>query len=69
MQQNFIWWTRWFVNNLLRLMIRSFSNLLRLMMKYPNRMYLESVGLGILFTLSSFFFVYMFTWIIIAIRF
>ncbi len=69
MQQNFIWWTRWFVNNLLRLMIRSSANLLRLMMKYPNRMYLESVGLGILFTLSSFFFVYMFTWIIIAIRF
>ncbi len=69
MQENFIWWTRWFVNNLLRLMMRSSANLLRLMMKYPNRMYLESVGLGILFTLSSFFFVYMFTWIIIAIRF
>jgi len=69
MQENFIWWTRWFVNNLLRLMIRSSANLLRLMMRYPNRMYLESVGLGILFTLSSFFFVYMFTWIIIAIRF
>lgn len=69
MQQNFIWWTRWFLINLLRLMIRSLSNLLRLMMKYPNRMYLESVGLGILFTLSSFFFAYMFTWIIIAIRF
>ena len=69
MQQNFIWWTRWFVMNLLRLMIRSSANLLRLMMKYPNRIYLESVGLGILFTLSSFFFVYMFTLIIVAIRF
>jgi len=69
MIKNFSWWTRWFVNNLLRLMIRSFNNLLRLMTKYPNRMYFESVGLGVLFTFSSVFFVYLFTWVYIVIKF
>ena len=69
MQQNFLWWTRWFVTNLLRLMIRSFTNLLRLMTKYPNRIYFESIGLGILFTFSSFFFVYVFTLVYVAIKF
>ncbi len=69
MRNNFIWWARWFITNLLRLMIRSYQNLLRLTTKYPNRMYLESIGLGIVFTLSSFFFVYLFTLMIIVIRF
>ena len=69
MRNNFIWWTRWFITNLLRLTIRSYKNLLRLTTKYPNRMYLESIGLGIVFTLSSFFFVYLFTLMIIVIRF
>ena len=39
------------------------------MTKYPNRIYFESIGLGILLSISSFFFVYVFTWIIIAIKF
>jgi hypothetical protein len=69
MQQNFIWWAKWFINNLLRLMIRSSKNLLRLMTNYPNRIYFEPIGLGILFTFSSFFFAYMFTLVYVAIRF
>mgnify|MGYP001246660476 CR=1 FL=1 len=69
MQQKFIWWTRWFVTNLLRLMIRSGKYLLRLMTKYPNRIYFESIGLGVLFAVMSIFFSYMFTLVIIAIRF
>lgn len=69
MQQNFIWWAKWFVTNLLRLMIRSGKYLLRLMTKYPNRIYFESVGLGVLFAVMSIFFSYMFTLVIIAIRF
>ena len=69
MQQNFIWWTKWFATNLLRLMIRSGKYLLRLMTKYPNRIYFESVGLGVLFAVMSIFSSYMFTLVIIAVRF
>lgn len=69
MQQNFIWWTRWFVTNLLRLMIRSGKYLLRLMTEYPNRIYFESIGQGALIAILSIFFSYMFVIVIAEIRF